>query len=294
MKKQNEEILTENNKTKNLEEIYPMKTKTVKEIVLENQEKLKSFTTPKEFFNFAIEHFLDNKARFPHFKKALLKELNIDYAGLRNQKKAEFENNLKNQIKEEISLTTDAWGKKARYAVVLTETGKPISYGKFYQQYELEQSDAELDAAKYAIGIVAKLMKDNNIPAIKLNLTVDAQWLTYQSSYKQKGYELKELANAKKIFLNTTWQPGQDNLADRYSRAKDFQKTDYDLLKKSLKPVNWNDIDKNSNNEFEFKEDLNSDLKNEEKANQQISKIALSANEKNTKKSNKTLKMKCK
>lgn len=219
--------------------------KPIKQIVLENEEKLKSFTTPKEFYKFAIEHDLDNRARFPHFKKALLKELNIDYTGLKKQKKVDFENNLKSQIKQEISLTTDAWGKKARYAVVLTETGKPVSYGKFYEKWELEQSQAELEAAKYAIGVVAKMMKDNNIPAIKLNLTVDAQWLLYQENYKQTGYELKELANAKKIFLNTIWQPGRDNLADRYSRSKEFQKADYELLKNSLKPVNWSDLKSN-------------------------------------------------
>lgn len=260
MKKQNEEILTEDNKTKNLEEIYPMKNKTVKEIVLENQEKLKSFTTPKEFYKFAIDHFLDTKARFPHFKKALLKELNIDYAGLRNQKKAEFENNLKNQIQQEISLTTDAWGKKARYAVTSTEDGEPISYGKFYEYSSLEQSEAELEAAKYAIGITAKMMKDNNIPAIKLNLTVDAQWLTYQNSYKQKGYELKELANSKKILLNTIWEPGSINSADHFTRIKGFQKADYDLLKKSLKPVNWKELKTNEsleeNSEIRMKQRL--------------------------------------
>lgn len=221
------------------------KQKTTKQIVIENQEKLKSFTTPKEFYEFAIEYDLDNKAKFPHYKKALLKELNIDYAGLKNQKKADFENNLKNQIKQEISLTTDAWGKKARYAVVLTETGKPISFGKFYEKWDLEQSQAELEAAKYAVGIVAKLMKDNNIPALKLNLTVDAQWLLHQNNYKQTGYELKELANAKKIFLKTIWQPGRDNLADRYSRSKEFQKTDYEMLKNALKPVNWEELKTN-------------------------------------------------
>lgn len=253
-----EEKLSEINKTNETEKIYSLKPKTVKEIVIENQEKLKSFTTPKEFFNFAIDHFLDNKARFPHFKKALLKELNIDYAGLKIQKKEEFENDLKNQIKQEISLTTDAWGKKARFAVVLSENGKPISYGKFFEKYELEQSRAELEAAKYAVGIVAKMMKDNNIPALKLNLTVDAQWLLHQDKYRNKGSELKRLANAKKIFLNTIWEPGYDNLADRYSRSKDFQKTDYELLKKSLKPVNWNDLKNNEeleeNSEIKMKQ----------------------------------------
>lgn len=237
-----------------------LKFKPIKETVLENQEKLKSFTTPKEFFMFAIEHNLDDRIRFPHFKKALLKQLNIDYAGLKNQKKADFENNLKNQIKQEISLTTDAWGKKARYAVVLTETGKPISFGKFYEKWELEQSRAELEAAKYAVGVVAKLMKDNNIPALKLNLTVDAQWLLHQENYKQTGYELKELANAKKIYLNTIWQPGRDNLADRYSRSKEFQKADYDLLKSALKPVNWTELKSNKelkeNSEIRMKQRL--------------------------------------
>lgn len=222
-----------------------LKFKPIKETVLENQEKLKSFTTPKEFFMFAIEHNLDDRIRFPHFKKALLKHLNIDYVALKNEKKDKFQNELKQQITQEISLTTDAWGKKARYAVVLTETGKPISFGKFYEKWELEQSRAELEAAKYAVGIVAKMMKDNNIQALKLNLTVDAQWLLHQENYKQTGYELKDLANSKKIFLNTIWQPGRDNLADRYSRSKEFQKTDYELLKKSLKPAKWEEIKTN-------------------------------------------------
>lgn len=195
-----QEKSAEINKTNNLEEINPIKPKPIKQIVLENQEKLKSFTTLKEFFMFAIEHNLDDRIRFPHFKKALLKQLNIDYAGLKNQKKADFENNLKKQIKQEISLATDSWGKKARYAIARPEDGEPVSYGKFYEYSSLEQSQAELEAAKYAIGIVAKMMKDNDISALKLNLTTDAQWLLHQEKYKSKGAELKRLANSKKSF----------------------------------------------------------------------------------------------
>lgn len=263
------------NKTNETEKIYSLKPKTVKEIVIENQEKLKSFKTPKEFYEFAIEHDLDNRARFPYFKKALLKEMNIDYAGLKIQKKEEFENTLKEQITHEISLATDAWGKYARYAIARPEDGEPISYGKFYEYSSLEQSEAELEAAKYAIGVVAKMMKDNNIPALKLNLTVDAQFLLHQNKYRNKGSELKRLANSKKIFLNTIWEPGDSICADHFTRIKGFLKTDYELLKKSLKPVNWKDLYKNSNDEFEVKEDLNSDLKNQEKANQSKKTLAM-------------------
>lgn len=270
-----QEKSTEINKTNNLEEINPIKPKPIKQIVLENQEKLKSFTTLKEFFIFAIEHNLDDRIRFPHFKKALLKQLNIDYAGLKNQKKADFENNLKKQIKQEISLATDAWGKKARYAIARPEDGEPVSYGKFYEYSSLEQSQAELEAAKYAIGIVAKMMKDNDISALKLNLTTDAQWLLHQEKYKSKGAELKRLANSKKIFLNTIWEPGASICADHFTRIKGFLKTDYELLKKSLKPVNWNDLDKNSNDEFEINKDLNSDLKNQEKVNESKKTLAM-------------------
>lgn len=275
MKNLIEEKSSEINKTNETEKIYSLKPKTVKEIVIENQEILKNLKTPKEFYEFAIENNLDKRTKFPHFKKSLLKELNIDYAGLKIQKKEEFENDLKNQIKQEISLTTDAWGKYARYAIARPEDGEPISYGKFYQYSSLEQSEAELEAAKYAIGVVAKMMKDNNIPALKLNLTVDAQWLLHQDKYRNKGSELKRLANSKKIFLNTIWESGSSICADHFTRIKGFLKTDYYLLKKSLKPVNWNDLDENSNGEFEVKKDLNSDLKNQEKANQSKKTLAM-------------------
>lgn len=275
------------------------KQKTTKQIVIENKELLKTLKTPKEFYEFAIGMDLDNRARFPHFKKALLKELNIDYDQLKIQRKEEFESDLKKEITQEISLTTDAWGKHARYAIACTEDGEPVNYGKFYNYWEMEQSDAELEAAKYAVGIVAKLMKDNNIPALKLNLTVDAQWLLHQDKYKNKGSELKRLANANQIFLNTIWEPGQYNCADHFTRIKGFQKTDYEVLKKALRPVVWDNEqeiesantpkEKQKNNEVTLKKS-NKEL---ETKNQSLQDLAdLDKSQKTTIEDSKKVKMK--
>ena len=74
-----------------------------------------------------------------------------------------------------------------------------------------------MEAAKKAIYAANQYKIQNNFEAIELNLFVDAEWLTYQDHYKQKGYVLSQMALKNNIILNVKHISGKDNPADKYT-----------------------------------------------------------------------------
>ncbi|MGE5943664.1 MAG: ArdC family protein [Flavobacteriales bacterium] len=117
--------------------------------------------------------------------------------------------------------------------------GNPLWYGVDFDQPS-SQPEGELNAAKKAIWLAYKIVDLYGQKGVKLILNVDAQWLVYQDNPKQKGYQLKKLADKYGIELDTNWIPGKDNPADEYTVKSGFMKwsdTPSNRLFKLLKPL---------------------------------------------------------
>lgn len=111
-----------------------------------------------------------------------------------------------------------------RFAIT-DENGAPLWYGKDFDAPS-SQAQGELNAGKKAVWLAGKVREMFDLPSIKLTLNVDAQWLTYQSDPKQKGYELTRLAEKYNVILDVNWVNGEDNPADAYTtkNASGYQK----------------------------------------------------------------------
>ena len=199
-----------------------MKTPS-KKLVSANLETLKAMGTPRELHTWAKAQGIDSASGFAAFKKALL-AAGIDYDGMkqdaREARAAEATHSL--------ILYSDAKWSADRYAVCDKE-GNPVWFGKFFAQMA-SQAECELDAANKAVWFASKVKEAVGATSLRLTLYVDAQYLIYQDSPKQKGYELTKAADKFGIALDVQWIPGNENPADQYTVCAGFKKwSDNDL-----------------------------------------------------------------
>ncbi len=190
--------------------------------------ELKEMKTNKELREWAVANGMDNRAAFPKFKDALL-EFGIDYEGIRTQIKEESKQVLQSKITHELVLYTDAKASHSRFAICGADKGV-LWYGRFFdndRDFNGEQSSGELACAKKAVWLATKVKELLKLDALRLTLKVDAQWLCYQDSPKQKGFVLTTMAHAANIDLHVEWIPGTSNPADSWTTESGFQK--YDL-----------------------------------------------------------------
>lgn len=197
------------------------KNLTIADKVKEAESELKAMTTTQELREWAVTNGMDNRSAFPKFKNAL-KEIGIDYDGIKRQSETAKKEQKEADANYEISLYSDYKLSTNKFAIT-DENGKPLWYGVDFDN-PTAQTEGELNAAKKAIWLAQKIAELKGEKGVKLNLYVDAQWLVFQSSSKQKGYELKRLADRYNVSLNTTWIPGKDNPADEYTTASDYLK----------------------------------------------------------------------
>jgi hypothetical protein len=195
---------------------------TIKDKVINATEELRALTTTGELRTWAIKNQMDNRAAFPKFKTALL-EIGIDYDGIKSKDLQERANELESKITHELTLYVDAKASAQGYGICGVD-GEVLWYGKFFKNEDAdEQSDAELAAAKKAVWFALKVREELGHEAIKLNLFVDAQWLTYQDHAGQKGYALTNLAERYNIKLNVEWISGKDNPADKWTVTSGYK-----------------------------------------------------------------------
>lgn len=195
--------------------------KTILAQVVEAEKELKAMNTAKELRDWAVANGMDNRSAFPRFKKALL-EIGINYEKISRQAKAEKQAKIDKDAALEITLYSDYKLGTNKFAIT-DKDGSPLWYGVDFDK-PTAQTDGELGAAKKAIWLAQKIADLKGEKGVRLNLYVDAEWLTYQSHSKQKGYQLKKLAQRYNVSLNTDWIPGKDNPADEYTTASGYKK----------------------------------------------------------------------
>ncbi|WP_421977151.1 ArdC family protein [Roseivirga seohaensis] len=211
------------------------KPKTIAEKVKANEAELKKLTNHNDLRKWAIDQKMDNRSAFPKFKKALL-EIGVDYEKLRGGERKAQADEIQKSVTHEVTFYSDAKASAGRYGIT-DEDGEPLWHGRFFGDEGNEQSDAELDAAKKAIWLANKVKETIGADAIRLNLYIDAQWLTYQDHPKQKGFALKRLADKYRIDLNTEWIPGKQNPADKWTVATGYKKWSDNNLRDLATPL---------------------------------------------------------
>lgn len=212
---------------------------TIKDKVKNAEQELKAMESHTQLREWAISQGMDNRSAFPRFKKAL-KEIGIDYAQMRSGNREAAAAEIAQNATHQVTLYSDAKASAGKFAIT-DANGEPVWYGRFFEN-DLsrgagEQSGAELQAALKAVWFASKVAEAINAKAIKLNLFIDAQWLTYQDSPKQKGFALKRSADKSGVQLNTEWIPGKDNPADKYTTGRGFHKWQDNDLAALAEPI---------------------------------------------------------
>lgn len=195
------------------------KSPTIAQIVAEHITELKALTIHTELKEWAEAHELMTQARFPRFKKALL-EHGIDYAAMRS----EAAEARRNAATHEITLFSDAKASKFRFGIC-DQDGQPVWHGRDFDEIG-EQSAAELAAAKKAVWLAGRVRERRGLDSLKLNLRVDAEWLTHANRETGGGQaaQLWSAATKAGVVLSVQWIPGVQNPADEYTICTGYQK----------------------------------------------------------------------
>lgn len=195
--------------------------KTIAQIVAENKDKCLACGTPKDLYLLGVELGFNSRAAFPRYKAALLTVCGIDYDAVKAARIESIESNIVASVEKEITLYTDFKMRTDKFAVC-DGRGNVVGFGKSFE--ELEQSAGELWTALKALDIAASAKRNLKLAAIRLNLFVDAQWLT---SLSGKAEILATTARKFGIELNIQWIPGTTNPADEWTTAGGYQKIDW-------------------------------------------------------------------
>ncbi len=198
---------------------------TIKDKVVNELEILKKMTQ-QELTSWAKCNGIGSRQAFGKFKKELL-EQSIDYDGMRLARIKEDKKILEEEYTHEITLYSDANAKTRRFGICL-KNGDPIWYGKFFDEdsdFNGEQSSAEMSSAKKAVWLASKVAEKLGVK-LKLNLYIDAEWLTWANNLGKRGgkaLQLRELARKLNVCLEVTHINGAENPADQYTRCHGFK-----------------------------------------------------------------------
>lgn len=195
--------------------------KTIVEIVAENKDRVLACGSPKDLYLLAVELGFNNRSAFPRYKAAILKVCGIDYDAVKAARIESVEAAIATAVTHEITIYTDFKMKTDKFAI-LDGRKNVIGFGKTFE--ELEQSQGELWTALKALDIAASAKRNAKLAAVRLNLFVDAQWLT---SLSGKAEILATTARKFGIELNIQWIAGTTNPADEWTTAGGYQKIDW-------------------------------------------------------------------
>lgn len=177
------------------------------------------------------------KARWNRFVEALL-DIGIDYNSMKNTLHEKAAENLSVKVADsavEITLYTDFKSKFDKFAIC-DRAKKMFAFGVSFEN--LEQSAGELWTALKALAIADSARKNLGLEAIRLNLFVDAQWLTTLSG---KAAVVASTARKFNIELNIQWIHGSTNPADQWTTARGFQKIEWTTIQTLTAPFTANE-----------------------------------------------------
>jgi hypothetical protein len=123
---------------------------------------------------------------FTRFKEALAAN-GINYDRLIAVASADKTARLEANATASLTLYSDAKAKSDRFAIC-DKRGNPVWHGRFFatdHNYNGEQSSGEIAAAKKAVWLASKVKETLGLPAIKLALKVNAEWLCYANAVRQ-------------------------------------------------------------------------------------------------------------
>lgn len=209
------------------------KKPTAKQIVAAHLETLRGLSHG-ELFTFSREHGINSDSGFAAFKRALLAE-GIDYEALRTAGRAAQQQEREAACTHSLTLYTDAKAREDRFAICDAD-GQPVWFGRFFaddRDYNGEQSSGEMADAKKAVWLASKVAQAVGAKSIRLNLIVDAEWLTWAnaandpSADRKRGGKALALADAARrcnVVLEVTHIAGADNPADQYTVCSGFRR----------------------------------------------------------------------
>lgn len=198
-----------------------MARKTIREVVEEAVDQLRDMDRTA-LRDWAIAAGFDNRSAFPRFKKALKEAGIIDWEADRAAAIAEREEAIQADADRwTVSLISDAKQSTNRFAIT-DGNGNPVWHGRLFEE-ATTQPQAELLAAAKAIWLAGKVREAVGAVGIRLDLKVDAQWLTSLSGMAARLIYEAEKAN---VLLDISWIPGSRNPADRYTVCRGYLRWD--------------------------------------------------------------------
>ena len=152
-------------------------------LVSQHDAELKECATPREFFQWAQDHKLATKTKFPKFKTELRKQLGVDYDELREKTRAEANERAQREVAEltekaedgpRIILTAAGDAEVNSYAVCYG--GKVAWYGEFFPDdkgySQGDQTSADTEAMKKAVWLAAKAKEELGLDTLMLELHI--------------------------------------------------------------------------------------------------------------------------
>lgn len=197
-----------------------MAKKTIKKRVEESAADLRGMDRA-QLRQWAILHGLDTSSGFTRFKAALRELKILDWEADR----ADQARNVSPNATHRVTLFSDARHSHDRFAIT-DRSGKPLWFGRFFETVE-NQAMAELEAAKKSIWLSGQIREAIGAAVIRLDLKVDAKWLTTR---RGKAAVLNSLAGRAAVDLRIQWIPGVSNPADPFTVGAGYKKwSDNDL-----------------------------------------------------------------
>ena len=217
-----------------------MKKLTTKEMVQAHADRVLTLKTTQEISAFIAEIGCKTQQRWGKAIAAIIEIGGPDYYALRGEVRASSAESLRRSVTHEVSLYVDAKARCQRFGIC-DAAGEVVWHGIFFDDDQSfsygdrnEQSACECAAARKAIWLTSKIKESAGATAIRLNLKVDAQWLTTGGG---KATILQSDARRFNIELNLEWIPGTSNPADAWTTASGFKKWSDNRLEKFAMPV---------------------------------------------------------
>lgn len=204
---------------------------TTRQIVEANKELFLSAKTSEELKKLFGQFGLATQHRWTKAVAAVIEIGGLDYYAARGEQRAATMEQLRAAVTHEVTLHVDAKARNYGHFAICDGAGELLTHGKIFENWfrygdVTEQSACECAAARMAIKLAADIKSAAGLAAIKLNLIVDAQWLTTLSG---KASVLASDARRHNIELNMEWIAGTSNPADKFTIISGYQKIESDL-----------------------------------------------------------------
>lgn len=193
---------------------------TIAERVDADLERLRGMRRHSDLTMWARANGIDSRSGFGIFKKAL-RERGIDYDGMRLKGLQERELVRTSVVEREVTLCS-AFAKGLNRFAVTGEYGEPLWFGDVRERVA-DEGEGQVNAALKAIWLASKIAEAASLRRLRLNLIVDAEWLTWSTERGQRAGRLRETAARYGIDLALQWRVGARNPAYDVATGKGFR-----------------------------------------------------------------------